>query len=72
MEKIYSTFDFFSENSLKKGDIFCYSQSTTFCWIYDKARELGGMVEYIPPSDNDYHKTNGMGVRVITPIAPQN
>jgi len=68
MDKMNNSHDFFGAKTLKAGDIFCYTQNTCFRDVSEKARRLGGKVEYIEPSDKDYHKTNGMGVRVITPI----
>lgn len=68
MKKLYSPHDYFSKKTLKNGDLFRFPSTTSFKQVESKAKSLGGIVEYVDPSDKDYSITSGMGVRVITPV----
>jgi hypothetical protein len=69
MKKLHTSFDYFETRALKKGDLFSYSPGTNAQEIMQRAKKLGGVLQYVTPNDTDYQYGNGgLTMRVAIPI----
>lgn len=69
MKKLYSSWEYFQTKTLKPGDLFSYGVGTCAKDVILKAKKLGGLLEYVPPTDPDYKFGNGGAmVRVLSAI----